>query len=85
MEARLLCLENTVQPEADFRKTWVIANGSGTPISQGQVPAAPPPLLIANGATAAVIQDLTAILAKPAFAFAQPGWSNWFVGKRVQA
>ena len=81
MEARLLCLENVGTPREDFRRGWVIANGTGIAISQAQIPQMPAPLYTADGDRTHLIQELTAVLAEAPFCVAEPGYSQWFVGR----
>ena len=79
MEARLLWLENVGPQRAADRNDWIIANGTGIAVSQAQIPQVPPPLFAVDSDKRHLIEDLTAMLAKPPFRSAEPGWSSWFV------
>ena len=83
MEARLLCLEGT-RTGSGWSRTWLIANGTGVPVSQGQVPTTPPPIIAADTDRRTLIHYLTAEMAQPQFSVAEPGWSKWFVGTFVE-
>ena len=79
MEARLLCLESVGPQRPDYRRDWIIANGTGIPISQAQTPQVPAPLFTADGDRKYLIEELTAMLAELPFCFAERGWSSWFL------
>lgn len=79
MEARLLWLENVGPQRAAGGKDWIITNGTGIAISQAQIPQVPLPLFTVDSDRRNLIEDLTAVLAKPPFCIAKPGWSSWFV------
>ena len=85
MEARLLCLEERLTAGDHNRRVWSIVNGIGVPISQAQIPTAPRPLFAAADNTKeALLHYLTAEMAQPMFAVAEPGWTEWFVGELVK-
>ena len=81
MEARLLYLE-----KSRSRETWLITNGSGVPVSQAQVPTAPPSLSTPyqDNVTRSLVHYLTTEIANGRLAFIEHGWSKWFVEKTVK-
>ena len=85
MEARLLCVEKPLLVDPS-RETWLITNGSGVPVSQAQVPTAPPSLSAPNpdNVTRPLVHYLTTEIANGMFAVAEHGWSKWFVEKMVE-
>lgn len=85
MEVRLLCLEERLIAGYHNCRTWSIVNGIGVPISQAQIPTAPLPLFAAEDDTKRALSNyLTAEMAQPVFAVAEPGWTEWFVGELVE-
>ena len=84
MEARLLCLEEIRKAGDLNRRTWVIANGTGVPISQAHIQTTPPRLFTGDGNRRALIDYLTVAIAEGVLEVVEPGWSKWFVGKSVE-
>lgn len=81
MEARLLCLEKSQLPaNLDYRRrTWLITNGTGMPISQANIPTTLEPLFTTDITRRGLIEYLTATMAERVFANPKPGWSEWYV------